>query len=210
VARTAGKPGEAHGITLFLVDPREEGLAIERIPTVDSRNLARVRLEGVRLGARAVLGAPHEGFAALERALDIGRSCLAAELLGVATEAFTRTVEYLKQRKQFGRIIGEYQGLQHRAAKLFCELELTRSAVLRALRAADEAGAPLAAHASLAKARATDTATLAVNEAVQLHGGIGMTDELEIGFFMKRAAAARMLLGDAYYHADRYARLAGF
>jgi alkylation response protein AidB-like acyl-CoA dehydrogenase len=210
VARTAGKPGEAHGISLFLVDPREQGVAIERHAMVDSRNAARVRFSGVRVGAGALLGAPHEGFAALERALDIGRICLAAELLGVATEAFSRTVEYLKQRKQFGRIIGEYQGLQHRAAVLFCELENTRSAVLRALRAADDAAVPLAAHASLAKAKATATATLAVNEAVQMHGGIGMTDDLELGFFMKRAAALRALLGDTYYHADRFALANGF
>jgi alkylation response protein AidB-like acyl-CoA dehydrogenase len=210
VARTAGNPGDAHGISLFLVDPREQGLTIERTVTVDSRNAARLRLDGVRVGARALLGAPDAGHAALERTLDIARACLAAELLGVASEAFARTVEYLKQRKQFGRIIGEYQGLQHRAAVLFCELENTRSAVLAALRAADDPEVALAPHASLAKAKATATATLAVNEAVQMHGGIGMTDELEIGFFMKRAAALRTLFGDVYYHADRYALANGF
>jgi len=202
-ARSAGAPGEAHGISLFLVPAGTPGLRVERIASVDSRNLARVALDGVAVGADALLGPLHGGWPALERALDIGRCCLAAELLGVAGEAFARTVDYLRQRKQFGKAIGEYQGLQHRAATLFCELELARSAVLQALRAADDAQASLAAHASLAKAKAGATATLAVNEAVQMHGGIGMTDELDIGFFMKRAAAARTLLGDGYYHADR-------
>jgi len=157
-----------------------------------------------------LIGTLHGGSPALERALDVARCCAAAELLGVATEVFERTLEYLRQRKQFGRIIGEFQGLQHRAAVLFCELELARSAVLGALRAADADGASLAAAASLAKARATEVATLAANEAVQMHGGMGMTDDFEIGFFMKRAAALRASLGDAYYHTHRYATLAGY
>ena len=209
-ARTTGGARATHGISLFLVPAASAGLGIERVVTVDARNLARVRLDGVELGGDALLGELHGGFPALERALDIGRICLAAELLGLATAAFTRTVEYLRTRKQFGRLIGEYQALQHRAAKLFCELELARSAVLCALRAADDRTAALAAHASLAKAKAAEVATLAVNEAVQMHGGIGMTDDLDIGLFMKRAAAARTLLGDAWFHTDRYAALSGF
>ena len=209
-ARTSGAAGEAHGISLFLVDPGAPGVVVERNAMVDSRNAATVNLQSVQLGPEALLGPLDDGFAPLERALDVARRCAAAELLGVATEAFERTLDYLRQRKQFGRIIGEFQGLQHRAALLFCELELARSAVLGALREADRPDADLAAAASLAKARATDTATLAVNEAVQMHGGIGMTDDFEIGFFMKRAAALRMLMGDAYYHTNRYATLAGY
>ncbi len=210
VARTGGAAGEAHGISLFLVETGTPGLGIERQVMVDSRNAATVRLQGVRLGQDALIGTLHGGSPALERALDVARCCAAAELLGVATEVFERTLEYLRQRKQFGRIIGEFQGLQHRAAVLFCELELARSAVLGALRAADADGASLAAAASLAKARATEVATLAANEAVQMHGGMGMTDDFEIGFFMKRAAALRASLGDAYYHTHRYATLAGY
>lgn len=209
-ARSGGASGDTDGITLFLVDPREEGLSITRESMVDSRNTATVHLDGVRVGAAAMLGPLHGGYPALERALDVARCCAAAELLGVATEAFERTVDYLRQRRQFGRIIGEFQGLQHRAAVLFCELELARSAVLAALRTIDEPGAPLEAAASLAKAKATEAATLAVNEAVQMHGGIGMTDDFEIGFFMKRAVSLRMLFGDAYYHLDRYARLGAY
>ncbi len=210
VARTGGAAGEAHGISLFLVETGTPGLGIERQVMVDSRNAATVRLQGVRLGQDALIGTLHGGSPALERALDVARCCAAAELLGVATEVFERTLEYLRQRKQFGRIIGEFQGLQHRASVLFCELELARSAVLGALRAADADGASLAAAASLAKARATEVATLAANEAVQMHGGMGMTDDFEIGFFMKRAAALRASLGDAYYHTHRYATLAGY
>jgi acyl-CoA dehydrogenase len=206
-ARSRGAAGETGGISLFLVEAGSAGLAIERTVMVDSRNAAIVRLDNVR---GELLGTLHEGWKPLERALDIGRICLAAELLGVGGEAIARTVEYLKQRKQFGRVIGEFQALQHRAATMFCELELARSAVLRALRAIDEPHTALAPFASLAKARAGDAATLAVNEAVQLHGGIGMTDEFEIGFFMKRAATLRQLFGDSYFHADRYAALNGY
>ena len=209
-ARTSGNPDDAAGISLFLVPASAPGVAVQRISSLDSRNIARVTLTDVQLGPDALIGTLNEGRAALERALDVGRICLAAELLGIASEAFARTVDYLKQRRQFGKLIGEYQGLQHRAAVLFCEIENTRSAVMAALRAADHPSVSLAAHASLAKAKACSTATLAVNEAVQMHGGIGMTDDLEIGFFMKRAGAARALLGDSYFHADRYASANGY
>jgi alkylation response protein AidB-like acyl-CoA dehydrogenase len=206
-ARSRGAPGETGGVSLFLVEAGSAGLAIERTVMVDSRNAAIVRFTDAR---GELLGELHEGWKPLERALDIGRICLAAEMLGVAGEAFARTVDYLKQRRQFGRVIGEFQALQHRAALLFCELELARSAVLRALRAIDEPDAALAPLASLAKAKAGEAAALAVNEAVQLHGGIGMTDEFEIGFFMKRAAALRQTFGDSYFHTDRYAALNGY
>jgi len=207
VARSSGGAHDTQGIGLFLVDARGAGVGIERTVMLDSRNAATVRLDGAR---GVALGDPAKGWVPLERALDVGRICLAAELLGVATEAFARTVDYLKQRRQFGRIIGEFQSLQHRAALVFCEIELTRSAVLRALRAVDAGDPRLASMASLAKAKAGDAATLAVNEAVQMHGGIGMTDDFEIGFFMKRAAALRQALGDGYFHCDRYAALAGY
>lgn len=206
-ARSRGVPGETHGISLFLAEAGSAGVTVERTVMVDSRNAAIARFTDAR---GELLGGLHEGWNALERALDIGRICLAAEMLGVAGEALARTVDYLRQRKQFGRAIGEFQALQHRAARLFCELELTRSAVLRALRAIDEPDTALAPFASLAKVKAGDTATLAVNEAVQMHGGIGMTDEFEIGFFMKRAGALRQIFGDSYYHTDRYAALNGY
>jgi alkylation response protein AidB-like acyl-CoA dehydrogenase len=210
VARSAGNARDTHGISLFLVEAGSPGLHVERTVMVDSRNAATLRCQELSVPRTALLGELHGGWAALERALDIARICCAAELLGVASEVFARTVEYLKQRKQFGKQIGEFQALQHRAAQLFCDIELTRSAVLRALRAIDAQDSRLAALASLAKVKACDTATLAVNEAVQMHGGMGMTDEFEIGFFMKRAAALRQVYGDSYYHINRFAGLGGY
>jgi alkylation response protein AidB-like acyl-CoA dehydrogenase len=157
-----------------------------------------------------MLGAAGAAGTALERTLDIGAVLSAAELLGLATEAFERTLDYLKERKQFGVPVASFQALQHRAAQLFCELELCRSAVLKALQAVDDDADNRSLLASVAKAKMAKTAKLAVNEAVQMHGGIGMTDEYDIGFYMKRAAAAGQEYGDYYYHADRFARLNGY
>jgi acyl-CoA dehydrogenase len=184
-ARTAG------GVTLFLVDAKSPGLGRERTVMVDAHNAARLGFDDVRVPADAVLGVVDGGAAALEAMLDAGRTALAAELVGASEEAFARTLVYLKERKQFGRTIGEFQALQHRAAHLYTELELTRSAVLRAQQALDEDPAKAAEAVSIAKARAGASATLAVQEAVQMHGGIGMTDDLEIGFFMKRVRVAQ-------------------
>jgi acyl-CoA dehydrogenase len=146
----------------------------------------------------------------LDGVLDIGRAALAAELLGIADETFERTQSYLKERKQFGHIIGEFQALQHRAADLYCEIEITRALVLHSQQALDADPASAAAIVSAAKARAGASANRAVQEGVQMHGGMGMTDEFEIGFFMKRARVAQELLGDANFHADRWARLGGY
>ena len=146
----------------------------------------------------------------LDAVLDAGRAVLAAELLGVAEESFERTLAYLREREQFGAKIGTFQALQHRAAHLFCEIELVRSVVLRTLQALD-AQEPTASNlVCLAKGKASDVARIATNEAVQMHGGIGMTDEFDIGFFIKRARAAGETFGDYYYHADRFAQLAGY
>jgi acyl-CoA dehydrogenase len=203
------------GVVLLLVPAGAAGLSIERTVMVDSHNAARVRLDGVRVPADALVGPPQQdgtpaGAALLDAVLDVGRAVVAAELLGVADEAFARTLQYLKERRQFDRIIGEFQALQHRAAELWCDLELTRALVRQALQALDDAapGAPL--RVAQAKARAALTAGRAVQEAVQMHGGIGMTDELEIGFFMKRARVLQALFGDAPYHLDRAALLSRY
>jgi alkylation response protein AidB-like acyl-CoA dehydrogenase len=206
-ARTASVPGDQHGLTLFLVEREAKGLEAEQIAMVDIHNAARLEFDDVRVSADAVLGEIDAGWEPLESALNVGRAGVAAELLGVADEAFTRTVTYLRERKQFGKLIGEFQALQHRAAILYCELELTRSAVLKALQSLDESFATAAPVVSMAKAKAGTTATLAVQEAVQMHGGIGMTDEFDVGFFMKRARVGQELFGDANFHADRLARL---
>jgi alkylation response protein AidB-like acyl-CoA dehydrogenase len=206
-ARTAGSPGETKGVTLFLVDSTAKGIRAERTPMVDTHNAARVTFENVNVGADNVLGKIDAGWDALEGTLNVGRAAVAAELMGAADEAFTRTVGYLRERKQFGRLIGEFQALQHRAANLYCELEVSRSAVLKALQMLDEAFESAGAIVSVAKAKAGQSATLAVQEAVQMHGGIGMTDEFDVGLFMKRVRVGQELFGDANFHADRLARL---
>ena len=206
-ARTAGTPGETKGVTLFLVDSTAKGIRAERTPMVDTHNAARVTFDNVNVGADHVLGKVDAGWDALEGTLNVGRAVVAAELMGAADEAFMRTVGYLRERKQFGRLIGEFQALQHRAAYLYCELEVSRSAVLKALQMLDDSFETAGAIVSIAKAKAGQSATLAVQEAVQMHGGIGMTDEFDIGLFMKRVRVGQELFGDANFHADRLARL---
>ena len=209
-ARTSGADDEKAGITLFLVDPKAAGVGVKRRSMVDSRNAAAVTLDGVQVDGADVLGAIGGGFAILEAALDAGRACLAAEMLGVSAQSFDTTVDYLKQREQFGVKIGTFQALQHRAAHLFCEIELARSVTLKALTALDEGDERAALFVALAKAKAGDVAKLATNEAVQMHGGIGMTDEFDIGFYMKRARAAAETFGDNAFHGDRVAQLLNY
>jgi alkylation response protein AidB-like acyl-CoA dehydrogenase len=198
------------GLSLFLIDARAPGVAIERSVMVDAHNAGRVHLENVHVAADAVLGTVGGGAELLEPLLDIGRAVISATLVGIADETFARTLAYLKERRQFDRPIGEFQALQHRAAILYGEIELARALVQRALLAA--AADPRAARrtVSQAKARAGRTATLAVQEAVQMHGGMGMTDDLDLGLFMKRARVLEELFGDAGFHTDRAARLGGY
>lgn len=210
IARTAGAAGDEQGLSAFLVDADTAGLAIERRSLVDSRDAGALALEGVRVPAANLLGTVDEAWDGLTRALDIANIGLASELLGLSTEAFERTVAYLKERKQFGRVIGSFQGLQHRAAELFAELELARSIVLQALHSIDGGEQELSLLASAAKAKLCEVAQRATNEAIQMHGGIGMTDEHEIGFFIKRARVAQHTFGDYNYHLDRFATLSGF
>lgn len=210
VGRISGNADDRDGVTLFLVPRGADGITVERTVMADARNAARVQFRDVRVAADAVLGEAGRGAAMLEHALDIARVALASELVGIADEAFARTLQYLKERKQFGKIIGEFQALQHRAAHLFSEIEITRAAVLRSQQLLDDGPAQPIALVSAAKARAGSTAMLAVQEAVQMHGGIGMTDEFEIGFYMKRACAAQILLGDTNFHAQRWATLRGY
>ncbi len=206
-ARTSGAPGDQNGLTLFLVDGKAKGLKAERTPMVDIHNSARLDFDGVVVPSDAVLGKVDAGWDTLEAALNVGRAAVAAELLGAADEVFSRTVNYLRERKQFGKLIGEFQALQHRAAFLYCELEVARSAVLKALQTLDESVDTAGPVVSMAKAKAGTTATLAVQEGVQMHGGIGMTDEFDIGFFMKRVRVGQELFGDSNFHADKLARL---
>jgi alkylation response protein AidB-like acyl-CoA dehydrogenase len=209
-ARSAGSAGERDGLTLFLVDPKVKGIDIERTAMVDSHNAARITFDNVEVNADGVLGEVDQGFALLEGVLNIGRGAVASEMVGLSEEVFGRTVAYLKERKQFGKLIGEFQALQHRAAQLYIEIEITRAAVLKALQTLDGDFAKAGASVAVAKARAGSTATLAVQEGVQMHGGMGMTDQLDFGLFMKRARVLQELYGDAGFQMDRLARLRGY
>lgn len=209
-ARTAERSGVEQGISLFLVPADAAGLTVSPLHLIDSRNHAQLQLEQVQLGPEALLGELGSAWPALNRALDRGRVCLAAELLGMAEKLFEMTLDYLKTRVQFDVAIGSFQSLQHRAATLYVELSLARSAVMAGLSALDDASLSEVERqrfASLAKWKASETAINVANEAVQMHGGIGVTDELDVGLFLKRIRVAQACLGDADYHCERYATL---
>ncbi len=209
-ARTSGENHQRDGLSLFIVDPAAKGVTVTRSFMADSRNAARVTFDDVVVEQAAVLGEIDSAADALDRLFDRATMALCAEMLGSACEAFERTIAYLKVREQFGEVIGSFQALKHRAALMFCELELARSYSLDGLRAIDEDREELPTLASATKARLSDTAALVSCEALQMHGGIGMTDEEEIGFFLKRARTSELFLGDAAYHRDRFARLQGY
>ena len=209
-ARTGGAAGESNGLTLFLVDPKAKGIAIERTAMVDAHNAARIVFDNAEVNADSVLGEVDQGGALLEGVLNIGRGVVASEMVGLSEEVFGRTVSYLKERKQFGKLIGEFQALQHRAAQLYIDIEITRAAVLKALQALDGNFDKAGSAVAVAKARAGTTATLAVQEGVQMHGGMGMTDQFDIGFFMKRARVCQELFGDSNFHADQLARMKSY
>jgi len=209
-ARTSGKAGDKDGITLFLVPTDAKGLERKALKLADSRGAANVTFSNVAVGADAVLGEADKGWDLLEKTLDRARAGLAAEMLGAASQAFDVTLDYLKTRVQFGQVIGAFQALQHRAAKMFTDLELARSCVEAALTAIDNGAPDTAELVSLAKAKMGDTLHLVSNEMVQMHGGIGMTDAHDAGLYLKRARAAEASYGGQSYHRDRYARLNGY
>jgi len=211
-ARTGGEPGDAHGISCFLVRRDAPGVGVERMWRVDGRGAAAVRFDGVTVSADAVLGGEGQGEPLLARTLDRATIALSAEMLGGMAACFEMTLDYLKTRKQFGVPIGSFQALKHRAARLFVEIELARSMVMAAHQALDEDADDqrVARLAGAAKARCSDAFVLAGNEGVQMHGGIGMTDEHDVGFFLKRARAAEIQFGDATFHRERIASIDGY
>ena len=209
-ARTAGSAGETEGLTLFAVEKGANGLDVDTPTLADSSKAARLAFDNVAVDADAVVGEVDSGWAPLSRALNAGRAGAASELVGVASGASDMTFEYLKQRKQFGKLIGEYQALQHRAAHLYGEIEIARATALKAAQLLD-AGDPRAElMVSVAKAKAAKSAALAVQEGVQMHGGIGMTDEHDIGLYMKREIVLGELFGGPRYHTNRVAELSGY
>ena len=206
VARTSGNAGDRDGLTLVLVDSGA-GVNVTRTIMADSRNAANIEFSGAQ---GVLLGEEGKGADVLDKVLDAGRILLSAEMLGGVQECFERTIEYLKVREQFGVPIGSFQGLKHRAAQMFCEVELSKSVVLEALSSLDEDSEQVGELASLAKARLNDTYNLVSSEGVQMHGGIGMTDEYEIGFFMKRSRVCEHSLGNSAFHRDRYGVIQGY
>jgi alkylation response protein AidB-like acyl-CoA dehydrogenase len=209
-ARTTGSPGEREGLTLFAVPKDAAGLKVENLSLVDSSKAARLTFDGAQLDADAVIGEIDNGWQPLSRALSAGRAGAAAELVGVASGASAMTLDYLKQRKQFGKLIGEFQALQHRAAHLYSEIEIARATAFKAAELLDAGDERAELYVSVAKAKAADVASLAVREGVQMHGGIGMTDEHDIGLYMKREAVLGELFGDVYFHRERVAALIGY
>ena len=207
VARTSGNAGDRDGLTLVLVDGNAEGVTVTRTVMADSRNAANIEFNDA---AGQLIGKEGKGADVLDKVLDAGRILLAAEMLGGIQECFERTIEYLKTREQFGVPIGSFQALKHRAAQMFCEVELSKSVVLEALSALDADSEQVAELASLAKARLNDTYNLVSSEGIQMHGGIGMTDEYEIGFFMKRSRVCEHALGNSAFHRDRYGVIQGY
>jgi len=210
VARTSGEAGDMQGISLFVVDRTAAGVEVERVEMTDTRNYANLKFSNVEVAEAALLGEEGKGFKALSTTLDAGNIYLSAELLGMAQQSFDMTLQYLKERKQFGVLIGSFQALQHRAADWWSQVELCKSVVLKSLQAMDEGDKHAPVLASVAKAKLCDVAELSTNEAIQMHAGIGMTDEYDIGFFIKRSRPAQMMFGDNSYHTDRFALLSGY
>lgn len=209
-ARTAGGAADADGVTLFALAADTPGLTADPRRLTDSSIAARLTFDDVEVDGDAVVGSVDDGRAVLNRLLTAARTGAAAESLGVGEGAATRTLDYLRQRKQFGQTIGSFQALQHRAAHLYSELEVARAAVLKAQQLLDDGAADADTAVSVAKAMAGMASTLAVQESVQMHGGIGMTDDADIGFFMKRARVLTEMFGDIGYHSDRIARIGGY
>ena len=210
LARTSGSKGDSTGLSLFLVDSGSSDIEIVKLDMADSRNYANIVFDNVNVESSSLLGDLETAGETVESILDIGRIAMSAEMLGNAESAFDITLNYLKQRKQFGALIGSFQALQHRAAEMFCEIELTKSSVMAAMRAADESSNELQRLSSLSKTIAGETLHLVSNESIQMHGGIGVTDEYDIGFFLKRARVIEQIFGSAKFHTERYANLSGF
>ena len=213
VARTSGEDDSEQGISLFLVNAKHAGVSVTRTVMIDSRNAAKLSFDNVCVDAEALIGELDKGYDVLDAVLDIARIGVAAEMLGSIEALFESIIDYLQQRKQFGVLIGSFQGLQHRAATMYSEIELCKSLVLAALSALDDGEQTprqIALIASATKSKLSEVFELVSNEGIQMYGGVGMTDEFDLGLFIKRARVAQQFLGDALFHRDRYASLSGF
>lgn len=210
VARSMGDPGDESGLSLVLLPRETPGVKVQRTILMDGRNAAKIHFDQVKLDSSALVGTLSEGWPILQRVLDRGAICIAAEMLGGALEVFELTMNYIKEREQFDVRIGSFQALQHRSAEMYCQLEQCRTVILKALASLDEDSADVSQLASMAKAMANECYVLITNEAVQMHGGMGITDDLDVGLYLKRARVSVQILGDTSYHRDRYAQLVGY
>lgn len=204
-ARTSGSSGQTNGITLFFVETEKTGISRTPLKTVDSRGYANISFDQVKVTSESIIGELDQGYDILEHILDRARAGLASEMLGTATQAFDMTLEYLKTRVQFGKPIGSFQALGHRAANLYTEMQLARSCVEAALEAIDRGANDIPQLCSLAKFKIGEFIHKMSNEMIQIHGGIGMTDDFDAGFYLKRARAVEALYGSNAYHQNRYA-----
>ena len=208
--RTSGEEGNKEGLSLFILDANSEGLSIMPTKMVDSRNAANMKFDNVTVSANMLIGEEDNAFDLINSVLDISRAAISAEMLGSALQAYEITLDYLKEREQFGSKIGSFQALQHRAAIMFSELELCKSCVLESITAFDEGSNDSERLASLSKAKVGEVFHLVSNESVQMHGGIGVTDEYDIGLYLKRARVAEQIFGNSDFHKNRYAELTGY
>ncbi|MDC3018871.1 acyl-CoA dehydrogenase family protein [Gammaproteobacteria bacterium] len=208
--RTSGEKGSKEGLSLFVLDSDSKGLTITPTKMVDSRNAANMKFENVKVSSDMLIGKEDDAYEIIESVLDISRAAISAEMLGSALQAYEITLDYLKEREQFGSKIGSFQALQHRAAIMFSELELCKSCVIESITSFDEGGNDSERLASLSKAKVGEVFHLISNESVQMHGGIGVTDEYDIGLYLKRARVAEQIFGDSNFHKNRYAELTGY
>ena len=209
-ARTNATNNSKDGITLFLIPSNLDGISIQKNNSIDHRNFANILFDDVEVNSDSILSEVDSGYWALEQILNIGRSCIASEMLGISEECLDRTINYIKERKQFGVSIGSFQGLQHRISHLFSEIEITKSLINKTLKCLDNSTEEIELMTAATKAKAGEICQLASQEAIQMHGGVGMTDEYDIGFFLKRSRVADALLGNSKFHTDKFASLRGY
>ena len=208
--RTSGEEGSKEGLSLFILDSGSEGLTVMSTKMVDSRNAANMKFDNVTVSEEMLIGEEGNAYEIIDSVLDISRAAISAEMLGSALQAYEITLDYLKEREQFGSKIGSFQALQHRAAIMFSELELCKSCVIESITSFDEGGNDSERLASLSKAKIGEVFHLVSNESVQMHGGIGVTDEYDIGLYLKRARVAEQIFGNSDFHKNRYAELTGY
>ena len=210
-ARTAGAEGDREGISLFVVAADAPSLTRRAFRTIDGHHAANVSLDGVTLGADALLGEAGSAATTLDEAVDVGAAAACAESVGLMRAVLAMTCDYLRTREQFGVKIGSFQALQHRAVDMFVETELSRSvSMMASIKVASNDATERAAAISAAKAQIAESGRFVTQQAIQLHGGIGVTDEHDVGLYFKRMHALITAFGDQEHHVARFASLPTF